>query len=438
MKTIGIDIGTTTISMVVMDAERRELLSAKTIPNGSSLETGKEWERLQSPRMIVKRTMTVLEEIIGNYPDFAAIGLTGQMHGILYLDEQGYIIDPLYTWQDQRASLPVFDGKSMTQVIEQECGLKVPAGYGLATHLYNQRMGLLPAEAKCLCTITDYLAMKLTGRKRPVLHASNAASLGFYDVTQSSFDRKAFRAMGGDVRFLPRVTNQVVTLGSFRGIPVTVAIGDNQASFWGAVGGEPGAVLVNMGTGGQISMLSNVYYEAPGIEARPFNEDNFLLSGSSLCGGNAYAILERFFRIYAAAAGAPKGPQYDVMGSLLASLEGESDLEVQTTFSGTRLDPNEKGHILGITDRNFTPAHLIRGVLEGMAQELYDMYQVIEAGTGCKAEHLIGSGNALRKNPILQEIFAKKFGCPLDMSAWQEEAACGAAISAVDRIDLEE
>ena len=431
MKNIGIDIGTTTISIVVLDAENRKLLSAKTIPNGSSLDTGKDWERIQAPRTIVKRVMDLLEEIIGNYPDFAAIGVTGQMHGIVYLDDEGYILDPLYTWQDQRATLPVFNGKSMTELIEEKCGIVVPTGYGLATHLYNQRMGLVPKRAHCLCTMGDYLAMKLSGRKKPVLHASNAASLGFFDVKKGCFDTEAFAAMGGEVSFLPPVTGKVVRLGKYMGIPVTVAIGDNQASFWGAVGGESGAVLVNMGTGGQISMLSDVCYEAPGIEARPFNNGKFLLAGSSLCGGSAYSILERFFRIYAAAAGAPKGPQYDVMASLLSSLEGESNLKVQTTFCGTRLDPNETGHVVGITDRNFTPAHLILGVLDGMAQELYDMYQVMAKGTGTRAAHLIGSGNALRKNPRLQKIFGEKFGSPLEMSPWMEEAACGAAISSL-------
>ena len=429
MKTIGIDIGTTTISMVVLDMENHNLLSARTIPNGSSLETGKDWERLQAPRMIVKRVMSLLEDIIGNYPDFAAIGITGQMHGIVYLDEEGGVIDPRYTWQDQRAALPVFDGKSMTDLIEEKCGLVVPTGYGLSTHLYNQRMGLVPDNAVSLCTMGDYVAMKLSGRKRPVLHASNAASLGFFDVKKGCFHKEAFASMGGDLKFLPPVSGEVVRLGNFRGIPVNVAIGDNQASFWGAVGGKPGAVLVNMGTAGQISMLSDVCYEVPGIEARPFNTGKYLLAGSSLCGGSAYATLERFFRIYAAAAGAPKGPQYDIMASFLASMEGESSLKVQTTFCGTRLDPTETGHILGLTDKNFTPANLIFGVLDGMAQELYDMYQVISKGTGTKAAHLIGSGNALRKNPSLVRIFGEKFGCPLEMSPWKEEAACGAAIS---------
>lgn len=55
---------------------------------------------------------------------------------------------------------------------------------------------------------------------------------------------------------------------------LTVAIGDNQASFLGAAGSENNTLLVNMGTGGQISVLTDQYFETEGIEARPFLGEN--------------------------------------------------------------------------------------------------------------------------------------------------------------------
>ena len=78
---------------------------------------------------------------------------------------------------------------------------------------------------------------------------------------------------------------------------VTAAIGDNQAAFLGAVGNREDTGLVNMGTGGQVSMLSRQYFAKDGIEARPFlGGGTYLLAGASLCGGRSYALLEEFFR----------------------------------------------------------------------------------------------------------------------------------------------
>ena len=91
-----------------------------------------------------------------------------------------------------------------------------------------------------------------------------------------------------------------------------------------------------------------------------------------------------------------------------------------------------------MTDRNFTPADLVHGTLEGMAQELYDLYMLIEKGTGIHAGKVIASGEGLRRNRILQSIFQEKFHAPLELSPFDEEAACGAALTAVTRQKLAE
>ncbi len=63
------------------------------------------------------------------------------------------------------------------------------------------------------------------------MHASNAASLGFFDVGESEFCQNVIRELGMDPDQLPEVTEEFQVLGEYRGIPVTVALGDNQASF---------------------------------------------------------------------------------------------------------------------------------------------------------------------------------------------------------------
>lgn len=442
MKAIGLDIGTTTISVVVMDVGNRRVLEARTIENGSFIDAEDAWERIQDVSVIGEKIKLVLDELLISYPDVQSIGLTGQMHGILYVDMEGQPLSPLYTWQDQRGNLPGEDGKTMVERIYDRTFLKTASGYGLVTHLCLTQQKCVPQRAAKLCTIPDYIGMLLTGRQTPLLHTSMAASLGFFDARNNCFKTDSLVQMGVDLSILPQVTKEIEILGSYQGIPVTVSIGDNQASFLGSVGLGKDTLLVNIGTGGQISVFSESYFEAEGIEARPFMGDSYLLVGSSLCGGRAYSILEKFFRSYAAAAGCGQGSQYDTMGKLaeealkkriqerVESDVGDSDdMHIITTFQGTRVDPSQRGSILNINEDNFTAENLVFGVLTGMAQELYDMFLTIQKGTAIRAEKLIGSGNGIRRNKVLQSILEQMFGAALILSQYQEEAACGAAIS---------
>lgn len=427
MKRIGLDIGTTTISGAVVDTDSGQALTVRTVSNESFIKTSREWERIQDIEQIVSTAKAVLDELTGLYPDVQSIGLTGQMHGIVYVDQEGEGVSPLYTWQDGRGNLPGPDGKTLADDLRDR-GLRASSGYGLTTHLYNCQNGMVPDGSASFCTIGDYFGMKLTGRKTPLVHVSNGASLGCFDCKKGDFKRDQLRDLGVDLSLLPEVSWELCKLGSYRGIPVMAAIGDNQASFLGSVGMQAGAALVNMGTGGQISLLSDQYFEAPGIEARPLKKGKYLLVGSSLCGGRAYAALERFFKSYVSAAGGKETPQYDVMARLAEKMTADEDrIKVVTTFCGTRVDPGKRGSIRNISIDNFTPEGLIIGVLTGMAQELYDLYDVIHKGTGIKAGRLVASGNGFRKNPVLQRVFCRMFEADLTLAPYEEEAACGAA-----------
>ncbi len=438
MKAIGIDIGTTTISTVVVQTDNMEVIESKTIQNGSFIKTEQEWERIQDAALIIHKAKEVLDDFLKRYDDIGSIGLTGQMHGILYLNQEGGCISPLYTWQDGRGNLVGFEGKTLVQEINEKYGIRTAVGYGLVTHIYNMRRNLVSAGGVSFCTVSDYLGMVLTGRRQPLLHSSMAASLGFFNSRESSFEREILQSVGVDLSMLPEVTGEAAVLGEYQGIPVTAAVGDNQASFLGSVGLRAETVLLNMGTGGQISVLSDQYFEAPGIEARPFVQGKYLLAGSSLCGGRAYAILEKFLRSYIVAAGGEDQDQFGTMLRLAEIGEKLSDgMQITTTFNGTRINPALRGSISNISEDNFTPEGMVYGVLQGMAQELYNMYSLIHEGTGIIARQLIASGNGLRRNPVLQRIFEKMFGAGLTMASCQEEAASGAAASSVLRLQVE-
>lgn len=430
MKVLGIDIGTTTISAVVMDMDTQKVEKAYTISNNSFLAAGHAWEKIQDSAVIITKAKNLVDSILEEYPEIERIGMTGQMHGIVYLDKEGNAISPLYTWQDRRCDEKCFDGKCISQIIEEKTGKTVPTGYGLATHIYNLKVGSVPQNAVQICTIMDYLGMVLTGEKRPLVHSSNAASLGFYDAEAGGFVKEDLERLGVDIGILPTVTEYFTFLGEYRGRLVSVAIGDNQASFLGAVYDMENSVLVNIGTGGQISVLSDHCFMAENIEARPFVKGRYLLAGSSLCGGRAYATLEKFFKTYAQAMGVTETNHYAVMEKLLETREETERLIVDTRFSGTRSESERRGKIEGISTENFTPAALIYGVLEGMAQELYDMYQVIVAETDRRKVIMIASGNGIRKNVWLQRILSQKFHMSVQLAEYEEEAAVGAVRSA--------
>lgn len=429
MKTLGLDIGTTSISAVVYSAEEG-VLSARTVKNDSFLP-GKPWERIQDPRKIFSVAMEVLDTLLAEHPDVQAIGLTGQMHGILYLDSAGEPVSPLYIWQDGRGGLPHRSGGSWAEYLSRATGYPLATGYGLVTHYYNLRNGLIPENAVKLCTIHDYLAMKLAGKTVPVTDPTDAASLGLYDLQNRCFDPVALKSAGMDPAMLPEVVSGPYLGTGAPGIPVYAALGDNQASFLGATGGRTDVLLVNMGTGGQISVYSPDYLETDTLETRPFPDGGWLLVGASLCGGRSYALLENFFRETVKMVTGQEVSVYEAMSRALDNAESITDYpRVSTLFQGTRKDPSLRGSIMGLSPENFTPVHLMIGLMKGMAQELYGLYAGYLEKGGTPPAAMIGSGNGLRRNMHLCRIFEETFSCPLILSENQEEAACGAAIYA--------
>ena len=436
MKSLGIDIGTTTISAAVIDPAANTVLTTRTVPNDSFIRTERSWEKIQDAEKICAKVFGLADELLKTHQEIESIGLTGQMHGIVYVDRQGECIGPLYTWQDERGALPCscYGGKSVCDLLSETYGIRIYPGYGLATHLYNQVSGLVPERAVKICTIMDYIGMKMTGRREPLMHSSNAASLGMFDVRERCFMRGIIRDAGIQEDLLPETSDEFAVLGKYRGRKVSLAIGDNQAGFLGAVDDIDHTVLLNMGTGGQISVCSHTFFEGRGIEARPFLPGKYLLVGASLCGGRAYAMLERFFRLYCEGAGMKETDHYAVMERLMdqrmEEMAQERKLSVTTTFSGTREEPLKRGMIGDIDVDNFTPGNLIRGFLDGMAEELHGMYEEMVCGTELPAEMLILSGNGFRKNRHLRRIAEEKFGIKAVLAECCEEAACGAARSA--------
>ena len=427
---VGIDIGTTTVCAYVLRLDDGVPVGIFSIRNAADLPALFVGDKRQDADRLFDRVRHMLDAVLHRCPTVCAIGFTGQMHGMLCTDANGHALTPLYTWQDQRAAI---GERSAAAVITEQTGHKVAAGYGLATFYTLLRADEIPDDTARICTVMDYAAARLCGKPIGIMHTTNAASLGLFDLSRGIFDVSALERLGIAPALLPRVTDAPEIIGMYRGIPVTVPIGDNQASFLGAVQDPGTTVLANFGTGSQISLLSPgsiLGCSCGAVETRPFPGSRYLLSGAALCGGRAYAMLERFFRSFYIAAGGEDRELYETLNRL-AGEELDSDsvmrLTVKTTFCGTRDDPEAAGAVLGIREAQFTPGALAAGVLRGMAEELHSMYETMPH---TQITQLAASGNAIRRNPVLRRILSDVFGMPVSVPAAEEEAAFGAAMYA--------
>ena len=417
---IGIDIGTTSISAAVTDGKETRTFS---IPNGCARPL-KDGIYTQDAPGIAARVKEIADALIDRFGPVKRIGFDGQMHGIVYVDADGRAVSDLVTWQDGRGDMPRPDGETPCEKVKRLTGRRIYTGYGLATHIYNAGHDKVPADAVRFCTIGDYACAYLCGVQKPLIHTSNAASLGLFDVKNACFDAAAIDALGVGMSYLPDVSDKVRAVGEYRGIPVNIAVGDNQAAYRGVM--PDGGVLCNFGTGSQISVAVDEYAEpGGGIECRPYFGGKYLLSGSALCGGRAYAARGRFFRLFAGT----DEPQYRRLDELAEQGYSSGEyLDVSTLFSGTRDDPSLRGSIVGIDESNFTPSAMAYGFLRGMVGELYGYY----AASGLPAPASVtASGNAVRKGETLRKVISDVFGCPVRVSDAKEEAACGAALLAM-------
>ncbi|ANS74576.1 hypothetical protein AWM70_08240 [Paenibacillus yonginensis] len=275
------------------------------------------------------------------------------------------------------------------------------------------------------------------------MDATQAAAIGGYSAELGSFDRKALDGMeigkagaGLDSSVFPAVVPSGTKLGHTReGIPVYASLGDNQASFLGSVPDPEHTMLLNIGTGSQLSAFVPNLTQAPkGMEARPYPGGGVLMVGAALSGGKSYALLERFFQeVIEAYTGKTLDASevYAWMERILVEApEQEQGLTVRPWFLGTRSNPNVRGSIEHISLDNFRPASLTHAFLKGMLEELKPYAIKLQQLQAAAYDRLVGSGNALRSNPVLRAKAETIFGMPLRLSASPEEAAVGAALCA--------
>jgi sugar (pentulose or hexulose) kinase len=232
-------------------------------------------------------------------------------------------------------------------------------------------------------------------------------------------------------------------IGLRSGIPVAVASGDHQCAFAGAVSDYAGTVAVNVGTGGQASVFmpdssslrrKGEWPDYGSLELRPYVQGGYLLAGVGVVGGRSFRTLRDFFARTGEALFSVGGDADQVYSRLVTlaaeSSPGAGGIEFQPFFTGTRREPGRKGEITGITPGNFTPGNLARSLFEGMARQLHASYaEAVSLGAPPRSA-LAGSGNGIRRNPVLRELLEAAFRMPLQLASQADEAATGAALCA--------
>jgi sugar (pentulose or hexulose) kinase len=455
---LGTDLGTTTITALAIDASDGAILGHSTAVNDAQTTSAhdrahgySEWDSRRIVEKACSCLRAVAEQLGARLPEVEGIGITGQQHGVVLVDKSLAPLTPLINWQDRRAE-ETLPGTCRTYVQEAaervgqdaplRAGCRLAAGYMAVTLFWMRERGLLPSEGTA-CFLMDYFAAVLTG-KPPVTDPTCAASSGAFDIRRRQWDTPALTALGLPVQMFPKVRPSGDPLGTLApgmaaatglpaGLPVFVGIGDNQASFLGSVAERQDTVLVNVGTGGQVTAYTPRFTYDPFLETRPYVDEGYLLVSAGLCGGGAYALLERFYReVGSRLFGAPADHSlYQVMNDLAAGINpGADGLRCEPFFTGTRIQPELRGCWTGVSAENFTPGHLTRALLEGMAGALREGYERIEHLLQAAHTRLAGSGNGLRDNPVLAAILAEAFALPVLLPAHREEAACGAALLA--------
>jgi sugar (pentulose or hexulose) kinase len=450
---LALDLGTTSIAAVAVDAAG-QLAAHVQLPNDSAVTALPSGHAEQNPLRIREVACEVLSRLAATLPEPPqCLGITGQMHGGLVVDANRTPMTNLITWQDRRANRqdPVASGTYLetlltgcTEIALHSTGCRFAAGF-LPVTLYvlarqGQTFAAPPQRAAC---VADWIAAELTDGPLST-DPGDAASWGIYDLERGDWSDSLLAACGLTRAIMPQVRESGSPLGGLSremekvtglpaGLPVCNAMGDNQAAVLGSVPAGSPAIQINVGTGGQINWPVDRFTRVEGMETRYLPQKRLMLVGPGLSGGDAYAWVNRTAAKWLSAFGIDRSSDeiYARMNELAATLpEADDGLVCEPLFRGTRWKPSARGEFHGVTFDNFSLGHVARAVLRGIAEGMYSFYERAGSSWPDHLGRIIGSGNGLRKNPLLVRELSRRFERPVWFPAHTQEAAFGAALLA--------
>lgn len=446
---LGIDIGTTKVAAVIADSKHRAVLESSSLDHNAAAQN----ERVpgsfeQSVDVIFSAVKQVLSQLSERARDgVGAIGITGQMHGVVLFDAERKTHSPLVTWQDARCS----EGSFLSDLQRLTGEQSLRSGFGVSTLAWwAQHEPHLLQEYRCASTIHGYLAARMCdclGGMDP----SDAASFGLFDILSGAWKEEQIKRCGFDPRILPRIVKAPAVFGRLQpewahelgvaeGIPVVVPIGDNQASLYGSLSDPERQIALTIGTGAQVSVVlaekpTELPREGSTFEIRPYIGDSYIAVGASLGGGRTLAALATALQQFLEVLGVNPLPDAQQLYSVLQTLAeplGGTTLRACPSFAGERYDTQLRGSLTSISFENFTVGDIFAALSRGIVDSLQRMLPR-EMYVGRR--EVVGSGNAIRRSSIMQRYIEEVFGLPLVVTSGGETTCSGAAFLAGKSLD---
>jgi D-xylulose kinase len=437
---LGLDLGTQGLKAVLLDPERglvatagRPLATIQGLPSGHSEQQPADWiEAARGACADLRRSAA------GALAAVAAVGVSGQQHGLVALDAADRVLRPALLWNDVRAARESAEILAAVGGSEAACahfGLAaLPPGFtaGKLRWLWRHAPQQFAAIRRVLLP-HDFLNLWLTGR--PTSEAGDASGTGWFDVRRRRFAAELCAATApGTAALLPEVLEAGAAVGTVRpavaaelGIPaaalVATGAGDNMAAAIGAGAVRPGIAVLSLGTSGTVFAHSAEPVCDPAGEIAPFCDS----TGAHLplgCTMNATVATELARRL-----GGYDLPAFErAVAAIPAGAEG---LLCLPFFTGERSPdlPTATGAFVGIDPRNATTAHLARAAMEGATFALARLLDRLR-GLGLRIDELRLTGGGSR-SPTWARIVAAVAGAPVRIGVDADAAALGAAIQAL-------
>ncbi len=446
MHLIGIDVGTGGSRAVLIDAAGRVVASA-TVEHQPfvSLQTG--WAE-QDPRdwwiaagaairaAITKARITA-DEIKG-------VGLSGQMHGAVLLDEHDEVLRPAIIWCDQRSAdqcRSLTTNVGADRLIELTCNPAL-TGFTLPKLLWvrDHEPELWPRVRSVLLP-KDYVRFKLTGDK--ATDVADASGTLLLNVAARRWSSEMLAAAQIDGDLLPRVfESQEITgvvsaraaaeTGLSAGTPVVAGAGDQAAGAVGLGIVRPGMISATIGTSGVVFATTNTPALDPKGRVHTFCHaipGRWHVMGVTQGAGLSLRWFRDQFGVTSGEI--TDGDPYDSLTAEAARVPPGADGLLWTPYlMGERtphLDPDARAALVGLT-ASHTRAHVIRAILEGVAFSLRDSFEILkELKVPCETIRLGGGG---ARSKLWRQIQADVYGHEVETMAAEEGAAYGVAILA--------
>lgn len=436
---LGIDLSTTGVKALLIDASGAIVASSTSplkLSNPQPL-----WSE-QHPRDWWQAALTSIQQVLSKADipaqDIAAIGLTGQMHGLVLLDRNGEVLRPAILWNDQRCAEQCDELRAHfgRERLIRVSGNDALTGFTAPKILWVRKHEPETYERVCQILLPkDYLRYKLTHEY--AMDKADGSGTLLFDLEKRDWSNDILDASNIPADWLPktfegpeitgRVTREAAeSTGLQEGTPVVAGGGDQAAQAIGVGAIRPGVLAVTLGTSGVVFVATDSPLVEPQGRLHAFCHaapGRWHLMGVMLSAAGSL----QWYRD----ALAPNAGFEEIVGEAGRVAAGSNGLLFLPYLCGERTphpDPLARGAWVGLTLRH-TRGHLTRAVLEGVAFGLKDIFSLMhEAGAGEINQVRVSGGGA--KSVVWRQILAEVLGTELVTVNTTEGAAYGAALLA--------